>query len=423
MLKSSSLYIAIIITLVIGVICSSLVAVAYFYKSQELKNDRYRRLNINVSSGINILLGGPDSLYQDEKNTDLFGNQGDSVSLHRLPWGIYDIGIVKAFIQKDTLFKIFSIGHSVDSAKWGALYIADQDRPLALGGKTFITGTAYVPKAGVQSAYLENIAYSGYRELIKGHQYASKKTLDTLDAGRIRLLDSCRANRGHLPESNLNDNDSIARSFQSPALYIKLTKNQAALRNLKLTGHIVLLSDSSISIDSTVKFTNILVFAKSVIIGSGFKGACQVFATDSISIGKNCTFLYPSVLGILTNPKGITVQSPIIHIGRNSTVSGQLFTCQKSGDTKTEPLIQIDKFVMINGQVYTQGTLLLGGDNTINGNIYIKNLSYKNLFFAYYSYFYNITLDEAGLSPYYLTSAIFPLSAKRKKVLQWLEAN
>jgi hypothetical protein len=423
MLKSSSLYIVIIIALVIGVICSSLVAVAYFYKSEELKNDRYIRLALNAGSGINILLGSPDSLYQDEKDIDLFGNQSDSVSLYRFSWGIYDIGIVKAFIQKDTLFKVFSIGHSVDSTKWGALYIADQDRPLALGGKTFITGTAYVPKAGVQSAYLENIAYSGYKELIRGHQYNSMKTLDTLNANRVRLLDSCRANTARLPGQILNNKDSVTRSFQSPALYIKLKKSQPILRDVKLAGHIVLLSDSSISLDSTVTFKDILIFAKSVIITSGFKGSCQIFATDSISVSKNCTFLYPSVLGILPHPKTIAAPSPLLHVGRNSTFSGQLFTCQKSSDTKTESLIQIDKFARINGQVYTQGTLLLGGDNIINGNIYIKNISYKNLFFAYYSYFYNITLNEQGLSPYYLTPDIFPSSGKRKKVLQWLEAN
>jgi hypothetical protein len=59
MLKASALYLVIVITLVIGVICSSLIVVAYFYREQYQRAFRYDALQNNLNSGINILINRP----------------------------------------------------------------------------------------------------------------------------------------------------------------------------------------------------------------------------------------------------------------------------------------------------------------------------------------------------------------------------
>ncbi|HEY2583462.1 MAG TPA: hypothetical protein VGI43_16740, partial [Mucilaginibacter sp.] len=111
MIKASALYIVIIIALVIGVICSSLIVAAYFYKTQYQKKFRYDQLENNLNSGINILLAGNDSAYSAGKTVSLFNNDADSVLIKQISLGVYDIGIAEAFIQKDTLFKSFSIAN------------------------------------------------------------------------------------------------------------------------------------------------------------------------------------------------------------------------------------------------------------------------------------------------------------------------
>src|SRR5258707_924804 len=189
MLKASALYIVIIIALVIAVLCSSLIVAAYFYKTQYQKKFRYDQLDNNVSSGINLLLASTDTAYSGGKTFSLFNNDADSVSLKRFFWGLYDIGIAEAFIQKDTLFKTFSIANTIDSTKWAALYLIDEDRPFSLSGKTMIRGDAYIPKAGVQQAYVDNKAYEGDKRLIIGTKHNSDKKLPTLDENRLKQLD------------------------------------------------------------------------------------------------------------------------------------------------------------------------------------------------------------------------------------------
>jgi len=73
MLKASALYLVIVIALVIGLICSSLVAVAYFYRAEYHKKFRQDRLNHNLLSGISLVLTAPDAAYKEPQKIALFG--------------------------------------------------------------------------------------------------------------------------------------------------------------------------------------------------------------------------------------------------------------------------------------------------------------------------------------------------------------
>ena len=159
MIKASALYIVIVIALVIGILCASLVAVAYYFRAEVQQKFRYDQLRDNLSSGINILLTARDSAFQKEKTFSLFSGTNDSVTLQREAWGVYDICLAKAFVQKDTLYKTFMVANQIDSSKWAALYLLDEDRPVSVSGKTVINGDAYLPKAGIQQAYIANNAY------------------------------------------------------------------------------------------------------------------------------------------------------------------------------------------------------------------------------------------------------------------------
>ena len=196
MLKASALYLVIVIALVIGLICSSLVAVAYFYRAEYQKKFRQDRLNHNLLSSINLLLAAPDGAYKEPQRIALFGGEKDSVIIQKQAWGIFDIGTVRAYAQRDTIYKAFSIAGAADSAKWAALYIADDDRPISVSGKTRIEGVAYLPKAGIQTAYVDNKAYEGDKRLVVGGKKISDKTLPALDNNRLQHGCGCHTH-GH----------------------------------------------------------------------------------------------------------------------------------------------------------------------------------------------------------------------------------
>jgi len=420
MLRASALYIVIIIALVIGLLCSSLIVAAYFYKIQYQKKFRYDQLENNLASGINILTAAGDSSYASGKTFSLFNTDADSVSLKTISWGVYDIGVAEAFIQKDTLFKTFSLASTIDSAKWAALYLVDEDRPFSLSGKTTIRGDAYIPKAGVQKAYIDNKAYTGDERLIIGTKHLSEKTLPALDANRLTQLEQY-----FQPEPGNNNSlkiDSLQQSFLQPTYTVNFKKNAQTIQNMHIGGNIIMVSDTTLVIDSTTQLKNILVFAKSIVVKEGFHGSCQLFASDSISVERNCRFAYPSCLGLLRSATSIVKSQAKITLGENTVFNGILFSYEKT-DGPLKPLITLGKNVTVTGQIYSQGILELKDQTTVDGSVFTSRFLYKSSFTIYENYLINATLDAKAISSYYLTSDLLPVAKKKKRILQWLEAN
>jgi hypothetical protein len=420
MLRSSALYLVIIIALVIGILCSSLIVVAYFYKQQYQQEFRSDQLEANLNSAVNILLGSDDNSFKEEKSVSLLGADNDSVSLKKIPWGIYDIGLSKAYIQHDTIYKAFSIASTLDSTKWAALYLIDEDRPLSVSGNTLIRGQVFIPKAGVKEAYVDGQAYKGDKRIVIGTQHNSEKSLPVLQKNRLDLLQALgtpsKSNDTILPRA-----DSLKVSFFKSGKVVNFKKKVTTITNIKLSGNVILLSDTTIIIENTAKLENVLIFARAILVKDGFAGTCQLFATDSIGVGKNCTFNYPSCLGVIRNHKDKSTQGRI-RIGENTTITGTLFTYEKE-KSQLQTLIDIANNVKIYGQVYDMGLLKFNKSAEIDGSVFSNRFLYKSTYTTYENYLINIKLDATGLSPYYLTSPLLPVSGKRQKVLQWLEAN
>ena len=421
MLKASALYIVIIIALVIGVLCASLIVAAYFYKIQYQRKARYDQLENNLNSGVNILIASTDSTYSQGKTFSLFNNDEDSVSLKRFFWGVYDIGAVKAFNQKDTLFKTFSLANTIDSSKWAAIYLIDEDRPFSLSGNTTVRGDAFIPKAGVQEAYVDNKAYTGDKRLIIGTRHVSEKQLPALNESRLQLFDQYFQQQ-HLSDSSLLKRDSATASFLRPTVFVNLKKKVETIENIYLSGNIILSSDTTLIIDSTAVLKNILVFAKAIVVNSGFRGNCQLFATDSISVGPGCRFNYPSCLGVLRFQSATVGSPPKITVGQNTDFDGIVFNYEKT-ETPVKPLISIGKHVTIKGQLYSQGILELKDSTEVDGSVFTSLFYYKSSITLFENYLINTTIDSKALSPYYLSGDLLPVASKKRKVLQWLEAN
>jgi hypothetical protein len=410
----------IVIALVIGVLCSSLIVVAYFYRSEYQRKFRYDRLQNNLNSGVNILLASPDTAYarQTTFSLFLFNKDADTVSIQKSIWGMYDICTVKAFIQKDTLFKTFLIANAVDSAKWATIYLADEDRPVSVSGKTSITGNVFIPKAGIQSAYIDNKAYSGDKRIVIGEKHISERNLPVLDTLRLNLLDKNFSAKG----DPMAGKDTINQSFLKNTRVFDFKNVVQTLDHIRLNGNILLHSDTTLIIDSTASLSNVLVFARSIIIKDGFRGNCQLFATDSISVGKNCHFTYPSCLGIIRSSAPKIISQAKVSLGENTTFGGLIFTNEKKPGAM-KPMISLNKADTIRGQIYSQDALALKDQCVFDGSVFTNRFVYRNSFTLYENYLINATFNSKDLSPYYLVSAATPVSSKKKKILQWLEGN
>jgi hypothetical protein len=168
-------------------------------------------------------------------------------------------------------------------------------------------------------------------------------------------------------------------------------------------------------IDSSCRLNNILVFAPAVTFSDGFKGTVQVFAKDSLVVGKNCILQYPSALGLFKSD--VVSRQPYIKVDKNSTVKGIIFTSQEIFDQeRTKVVLKEDSF--LEGQLYADGFADLQG--IVYGSVACNKFSLKTASSVYENHLLNVTIDNSKLSPSFVGSALI-YSDHEKSVIKWLE--
>ncbi len=420
MMKSSALYVVVIIALVIFLVCASLIMAASIYKNDFLVKSRYDRLELNAGSGINLLLFNADTSMSLSKQLSVTGDDGDSISLRRSPWGVFDLNTVTAFEKKDSAFRAFTSAYLPDTLNWPAIYLTDADRPVSVSGNTRLSGDACLPASGINTAYIDGHYYQGNKQLVSGRQRTSARQLPALNKARLHYLESLFATGRVNASDPALSGDVVHRLFRDSLL--KLSSNQPimSLEGKKYEGHILLYADSAILIDSATKMDNVLVVARVIKIAGGFHGKCQLFATDSISIGKKCRFEYPSCIGLLRASTAAHGFIPQISIGDSSSIAGLVFV-HEYGSPEQPSFLSLGKTVKISGLVYTSGILENQDGVHINGSAYTGRFMYRQGTNRYDNYLINITIDRYALTHHSLASNLMPVCTKEKKILQWLE--
>jgi hypothetical protein len=325
-INGNSLLITIVVGVVLSILCSSLILLSYYNRSFQLKTSLSEKLDRDLQSGIALVLS--DTISQTGSNsstTDLFGNREDSVQIIKSPWGIYNIAVVKTYNRHIDKIKKLFYGASLPSYLDGCLYLVDHDNPLSVVGSTSLVGDAYLPKAGVRIAYIDQRGFDG-SILIDRTIKTSERIAPPLNNVIIQYLYSLLRqdqDSGVKKLIALDGKDTISRSFQDPVLSI-FAPGKTELSNMVIHGHIIIRSDSLIEIENSVSLENVILIAPCIKIGSGFTGTIQAIASDSMIVEENCRLKYPSAL-ILLKGKEQSIQNEI-RIMNNCTIEGAIFS-------------------------------------------------------------------------------------------------
>lgn len=434
MVKAAALYLVIIVSLLIAVISASLLTIAFFYRLEVQKKVRFDRLSANIASGTAILLSDGFNSYEEDILLDLYAEEKDSLLLNRTRWGAIDAFTLKAFELKDTLKRTFFSAGVFDDQS--AIYLADEDRPLSVSGNTRITGDGELPKAGLKQAYVDGKPYSG-KELIKGAIKDSGRELPALNEEVLKNIikhlqpaedkvpgESDQPNKKSEtdlsadPEMPFNVRDSAINSFFNKVQILRMPQGQQNIGPVKLKGKIILISDTLISIGSEAILEDVQVYAPAIVVAPGFKGSCQLFARDSIIIGKSCEFLYPSFAGIF-KPEEAKIQSKL-ELGEDTRFSGVLFSYEKKrSDLQT--IISLAKNCRVNGEVYATGYIKLERTVNVQGKVTAKRFIMQTPATLYENYLIDFVLNRKLLSKYYLSPYLFKRAGADQKVLKWLK--
>jgi len=415
--SGTALFMVLTISLILGILCSSLILMSYYYRLQYQKKERWSLLERNLNSSITLSLHSDPKSYQEGEPFSLFREGSDSVRIQQRPWGLYTISQCQSFIQKDSLSKVFLVGNTLDSEKSAALYMIDENRPVGVSGNTSISGDVFVPKAGIKDAYVSDIAYTGDKAIVKGRIKNSNRSLPSLDSTQLENFLSFLKNKKG-PAITLHAKDSVIQSFFSPTKVIYLGKRVVTLSGNYIQGNVILLSDTLLNLDSTVHCKDALIVAKSLVLLHGFRGSGQFFAKDSIHIGQNATLEYPSTLGVFSLDKRALPTKLVVE--KNCLVEGTIFS-YSSPRTTPPGFVDLGKNIHIMGHLYVRGVVRFFSGGNIRGGIFVDRVLYTSGNASYENYLINLQLDSKTISKNYLTSPIFPFASTDKKVLKWLE--
>lgn len=422
MLKAGSLFYAVAIAILFALISSSLILYSYFNSLQFQYNLQMQRMQLNATSGINLLLSKQEIIKANEKKTfDLFDGNEDPILMERKSWGAFEIGICKAFWKMDTLKQIFQMGYAIHPANRFAIYLADQIKPLSLCGKTIIKGDCYLPRAGVERAYIEGESFVGDK-FIDGTVKESKKTLPAINKELIKSIGSLFS----IYEGGDNSNFSLMRladqgenpihnSFQNKTLCL-YDKNDIYLGKKSIEGNILIVSGKKIKVSADNKLLDVILAAPKIEIEEGFKGNIQAFATDTLIIGQKCQLTYPSVICVIRNNK-YSPDSLLLKVGEGAEINGVLFGYQEDKSVEKLLLVQTGKHSIVTGQIYSDGSVDIKG--SVYGSVICNKFIVISPSSGYENHLLNATIDNTKLSDNFISSSLIEQS-ENKKVAKWL---
>lgn len=406
-----------VIALIIAVFSACLILVAFNYKLYILRNQREQIVELNCTSGVNLLLSTfSDLLYNERRAIDLYGEGNDSVFVEKDTWGIFDIGIVKAVRGDIEAMKIFQIGSRPAGMTKSAIYLVDDGNSLAVAGNTIVNGTCFLPERGVRSTQISGLNYTGIR-LINGVVKRSSRKLpeiskDPVD-GIIQLFKSDTATIGKKYSATYTEGlDSVFQSFLKPGLVVYKAGPLVIDKTFK--GHVLIKSDTIVIVEREAHLQDVVIVAPDIIISSGFRGNLQAYATDTIALGESCILEYPSSLGIIKSEFG--EEQPSITVGKGTVFSGFIFSYQPSDDIR-KTLIRMDTDTKMLGQIYSDGYLELKGN--VIGGVMCKKIILNTASSFYENHLLNVRIDNSSLSSEYLMPAMLETSEK-KGVMKWL---
>ncbi|WP_257668267.1 hypothetical protein [Parapedobacter tibetensis] len=424
-LKAGALLLALMLTVIIAVVTAGLLLLLQYHRQYGAQTLRQERLQQHLASGISLLLTHEGDLDQDTVSLSLYNTTQDSVILTKHAWGIYDVGSVQAVEGRDTLGKWFLFGLVPDKTERYALYLADEHRPLSLSGHTRIQGDAFLPEAGIRKAYIENQAYEGEEVVSGGTSYTSNPDLPALNSAIIDRLTAYLYPDEDETWAGMTIDDfpaygpnPIYRAFAEQPLLL-LYEDSLVIDAHILKGHVLVLAKGPVTIMPSAQLEDILVFAPSITFVDGFSGRLQVFARDSISVGKNCSFGYPSALGLINIPVDSTFSEfqPLLRVDSASTVNGIVFTHFPGDEELLLAKIQLGKETTVHGQVYADGLLELRG--TVQGMTSCRRFTLQTPSSLYENFVLNGVMDYSRLSPHYVGSPLLN-GGRRGAVMKWL---
>lgn len=413
MLRANSLFLVIVLALGAAVICSSFLLLAYYHRLSFLESQINKQLILNLESGISYTLAA-DVPNESELEIDLYESGADPVIIKAGIWGTFKRYTVTAKKGKNAISRSFLAGHKPAGKTASALYLADHNRKLIVSGKTILKGDCYLPQAGIDRDFVlgKNFAF---RELMQGKRLQSSSGLPELNSEIVQSV-------SNLLNHNFPDDALLFRELPDTAVIqsfadstIVFLFSHHVFLSGSLQGNIIIASEKGITVNDNAILKDVLLAAPFIEFNSGFSGALQAFAKDSILVQENCKLYFPSVLGVVSDK---TPAYSKIKLEKNAMVTGSAFTCNSTNGYSVSgtEIIEIGTNSTVTGMVYAHNNLELKG--RILGHATCNRFWLKGSH-TYSNVLVDAEIDYTELPDEFVGSALLE-AEKKNRLLKWL---
>lgn len=394
--KAGALQYVIFISVVIALLLGSFVLLNYLQQKLRTQINFFNEVVQTTTNSFEYLRS--NEITYENKNSFRFAEDASiETTLQKKHWGLFDIIYSKNSLKTETFEKIAMFGGK--NINKPALYLKDKKRPLVVVGNTKIKGETYLPELKVKRGYIGGNSYYN-SELIYGPVYKSNTTLPKIK-NRTYLKNITQiSNKEDVQFWNLEFGTQKTNSFQNKTLAFQ-SPQVIHLKNISLTGNIIIQSDTLIKISQSALLKDVLLIAPRIEVLEKVTGSFQAFATKEILVAKNCQLIYPSVLLLYEkSTQTVNKESAVISIHENVKMQGVIAYLSDIKKNTYKAQIYLSKNVVLYGEVYCDKNIDTQGQ--INGSVYTNGFVANQFGSVYQNHLYNAGIDVTSLPKEYI---------------------
>jgi len=388
--RGGALYIAVIISIIIGVILTLFILLSRYNQRTVTVYSQTSQLYQNLNSAFEI---AKSDYFTEQSNNQWQKNSynDDSIRIKKLQWGGYTIVVAETKNRHQNLSRAGMYGTHLNADT--ALLISDNGRPVGISGKVEFKSNVYFPKSGIKPAYIEGqsyIASSSNAGFLKSAPALAPQLNEKVKNSIIYLQKNI---------DPVNDSIVVALANSESVPFHKKTRvcemAGSRLSNIHLKNNIKIICNGNLVIDSTCKFENILIICHKVKFSEGFKGSVHVIARDSIITAPKCQFQFPSSF-VLSSTDDSPALKCILFEDDNKFSGGLVaFTDNPSG-SQGKVFVKLNSKSEFTGLIYSSDYIHVEGK--INGTIIANSLLLKTPSAVYENHLLGCEIDPKKYS-------------------------
>ena len=410
--NAGALQYTIFISVVIALVIFAFISLTYVNQKLRLKNHVFKEVSFQNELAFHQI----ENRYN--YGIEEFSDKNEiSRAVHKKQWGVFDVISISTKKGKEEITKTAFFGSNEKERP--ALYLQDDNQPLVLVGSTKIEGRALLPQQGVKRGSIAGHSYNG-SQLVYGNKRTSEQQLPTSNTLK-KLLAFKDSMNTHIDLAELTPEEGgeINNAFSNETYFV-VADNSIELRDTKLIGNIVIMSNSKVTVHQSAKLNDVIIVAPHIEVKDNVIGNFQAIADKKLMIGKNVTLSYPTTL--LLSEKLLAAnqnQQPgnvnQIRIDKNSTVRGIVAFLTENKDVNYSTQVIIEENTIITGEVYCEQNVELKG--IVNGSVYTKGFIANQFGSIYKNHIYNGHISSRHLPKQYVGLSF---QNSKQKVAKWL---